>query len=242
MRRPHGRDRSDLRYGDTAGGEHVREHGLGLEGPRPARAGRPRPAASPASRRRRDSAVPPRQGDEPAAREVAVVGQLLHALGSDGSEHGVRVRRQPLEQGEPVGGEHQHPAHRLGEVTVRQLDQAARCGSRGRRGRTRAGPRRAPGSPRGARARRSGRRPRPAPAAAGPGRAGRGRCWPARCPPRGPARGCTTPRGGGTGRARRRRGRGSRRPARGRRSRPGPSCRLRPAGPRSRCRRPSGSR
>ena len=119
----HGRDRPDLRYGDTAGGEHVREHGLGLRvlaqlvpvGPDPRQ---PRLEAPPRLRRTAG------QGDEPAAREVAVVGQFLHALRSDGSEHGVRVGRQPLEQGEPVGGEHQHPAHRLGEVAVRQLDQA----------------------------------------------------------------------------------------------------------------------
>ena len=126
------------------------------------------------------------EGEEPAAGVVAVVGQLLDALGRDRGEHRVAAAGQPLEQREPGGGEQQQPGDGVREVAVGDLGQPdvaevaglAEEGQRvlGRHRRAR----------RAARARRSGRPPRPGPAAAGPGRAGRARCWPARCPPRGP--------------------------------------------------------
>ena len=62
--------------------------------------------------------------DHPARRVVAVVGELVDALGGDRGEHRVGCARQRLEQGEPPGGEHQQPDHELGEVTVGVLGEA----------------------------------------------------------------------------------------------------------------------
>ena len=138
------------------------------------------------------------QGEEPAARVVAVVGQLLDALGRDRREHRVAAGRRAART--PRAGRSRTAAAARSCARSRRSRPrpAARCGSRSPRGRTPGRPRPAPATPRAAPVPRTGpRRPR-APAAAGPGRAGRARCWPARCPPRGRARGCTTPRAGAT--------------------------------------------
>ena len=212
----------------------VREQ-LGVAAARP----RPAPATQPAAR----LVGALGEGEEPAAGVVAVVGQLLDALGGDRGEHGSRLATQPLEAARAARSRTAAAARSsrakspLSSSTSRTLrnSPASRKNASASSGGT--------GEPSGSaghdatgRPRRRGR------AAAGPGRAGRARCWPARCPPRGRARGCTTRRAGGRRRARRRRASGSTpRGRRGRRRR-GWSCRRRRAGPRSRCRRPSARR
>ncbi len=142
-----------------------------------------RPGPAGATRRcRRRAGATQRRG------VVAVVGQLLDALGGDRGEHRVARVAQPVEQRQPPGREHQQPDDRyakspFGASTSRDVAELAR-----RRGRRPARPRSRPGA--------VDRSPARGAAAAGPGRAGRARCWPARSPPPARARACTTPGAG----------------------------------------------
>ena len=95
-----------------------------------------------------------RQGQEPAAGVVAVVGQLLDALGRDRGEHRVAVRR-PAARTPPAGRSRTAAAGRSSARSRRSRPRpAGRCGSRSPRGRRPARPRPAPASPRAAPARR----------------------------------------------------------------------------------------
>ena len=64
------------------------------------------------------------EADHPAGGVVAVVGELVDALGGDRREHRVGGGGQLLEQGQPPGGEDQQADDELGEVTVVVLGQA----------------------------------------------------------------------------------------------------------------------
>ena len=138
--------------------------------------------------RRCDSSVPSPRRSTQRRGVVAVVGQLLDALGRDRGQHRVAASRAAARTARAARSRTtssrtivvaKSPFGALDEPHVAELV--------GRRGRTPARPRRHR-RPSAAPARR--RRPRRrGPAAAGPGRAGRARCWPARSPPRAPARG-----------------------------------------------------
>ena len=70
------------------------------------------------------------EAQRPAGGVVAVVGDLLDALGRDGGEHRVARVEQPLQQREPPRREQQQPGDRVGEVAVvGQLGQRRRCGT-----------------------------------------------------------------------------------------------------------------
>ena len=114
--------------------------------------------------------------DHPLRRVVAVVGQLLDALGRDRGQHRVGASRRAARTAPAARSRRPAAGRRARRSRRPPARPAGRCGTPARRGRTPAGPR--PGRP----------RPRgpPGPAASGPGRAGRARCWRARSPP--PAR------------------------------------------------------
>ena len=66
---------------------------------------------------------PLREGEEPTAGVVAVVGELLDGLGGDGREHGVDAVDEPLHDRQAPRGEHQQPRDRHREVAVVGLDE-----------------------------------------------------------------------------------------------------------------------
>ena len=113
-----------------------------------------------------------REGEEPPARVVAVVGDLLDALGRDRREH-VVARGAPAARAAPAARSRTAAAARSSRRSRRcRPRRAARCGTRGRRGRTPARPRPAPASPRAAPGRTDG--------SAAAARASSSRAWPSR--------------------------------------------------------------
>jgi hypothetical protein len=66
----------------------------------------------------------PRERDDPAGAVVALVRDLLDALGGDCGKHRVAGGLQPVQQRESPGREDEQTCHRAGEVAVVALDEA----------------------------------------------------------------------------------------------------------------------
>ena len=172
--------------------------------------GRPAPPGPPANSSWVYGQTSSTRGLHPAVRLLGAVTEPLHPQRAVVQVVRGLLARLRADRGQPlVGAPGQRGVER--QLVRRQEEQLRHGRPRSRRWAARpAGSCGTPGRRAGTPARpRPGRRPPAHPrtsAAAGPRRAGRGRCWPARCPPPSPARGWSTRRAAAPRSARRRRG------------------------------------
>ena len=147
-------------------------------------AARSRPGR-PASGRGTGGAVP--EADHPLGGVVTVIGELLDGPAGDRGQYRVRRPGQPPNRASRQRGEHHGRATSSAKSASRPLGQPGRCG-------TALGPEEREPVLVGPSA---GSAWRPGRAAAGPGPAGRARCWPAPSPLPARAGGSSTAAGGG---------------------------------------------